>query len=360
MIRNKFLICILIITNILFASGCISDDQEDKIDYAKVFLDEYREIIEFSNLTGKDEIIFYNNYPYDIYIIESSVHGTAIVFDPSKNKNIPSNYDKIDVKKYDIKLEDVVWPKGVEIYPLGNKIFFRTAGPIIINSIDLENMNFIIDPTGSLIIPDNSFTYAYMGFVQKNEGNIFINGTLVMQYSDDLIIFKGEGQNATWSKGQAEIDADIISSYSIRNNFIAKARITNSEAIDSLEKKAKEIDIRLRNGFYYDKQGNFNYQLFKADERDYYRIAQEGNVNREEATKFLETIEVSGTPKDLITLFLDNFYIKLITFILLIYGIIEILLKILIFIKYRKMECIKKNINIYSDSKLLFRKKENP
>ena len=51
MIRNKFLICILIITNILFASGCISDDQEDKIDYAKVFLDEYREIIEFRALS---------------------------------------------------------------------------------------------------------------------------------------------------------------------------------------------------------------------------------------------------------------------------------------------------------------------
>lgn len=357
MVRSKLVLYIFIIVITLLVFGCTSNDQEELKEYAKVFLNEYRDIIEFSNLTDKGEIIFYNNYPYNIHIRESSIHGTAIEFLASNNKSISSNYDKIDINKYNIKLEDSYWPKGAEIYPLGNMLFFGNAGTIIIDSnLGLENMNFINYPTGRIIIPTNAFIYAYKGFIQKNEGGIFINGTLALQDSHNLLIFKG--QKANWSKEQAKIDANIISFYSIRNNFLAKARMTNSKAIESLEKKAKEIDIKLGNGFYYDNQGNFDRQLFETDEKDYYRIAQEGNVQREEAKRFLEIIERSEIPKDFITIFLDNIFVKSVTVVSFLYAILEILIKSLIFIKYRKIEYIKKNINIYKDLRLLFGKEK--
>jgi len=379
MINKKFLLILLaifsliIITNYYMSLDNSVTENELK-DYSKTFLKEYKKIIEFSNLTNadRDAIYFYKNYPYNVDIATSSVHGIAIDFEPSNNKTIPSgsNFENISIYKFKIRLEDAFWPKG---YQLNNSeksaiIIGEDNSDINICNNQFNIFNIIIGLNSTLIVPENCYQYSHGAFIKKNEGYVFINGTLIIQGSPNSIIFKGSKQKNAWSERSAEIDADIVSFEYINNFFLGKAKLTNSKIIASLENQAKNIADKLRNGGYYTESGEFKYDEYNFDKKQYLNIVINGNVETDVAMSFLDEIEKASPPKDIFTKINEYSLLIKLSLITLFYSIFVMLLKFLLFIKciikhnkhikefkkcYRSLNL---DITIFKDIKEIFKK----
>lgn len=360
MSKINFVSYILIILIFFSILGCISKDsnKEDELeDYTIIFLKSYKEIIEFSNLSENDKnsITFYKNYPYDAYIGISSIHGIGIEFTPSNNKNIHSNFEDINIIKINKSLEEHIWPRGSQSYYDSNSPYLQNDGFMYVNNSFFGGVDIINGPNSTIIIPQKSIIFSNGDFIKINQGYIFINGTLIIQNSNNLFIFKGMNDKSAWSEEQAKIDADIISFEFIKNVFFKDAEISNSSALTSLKKQASIIDHKLKNGEYYDQNEVFDKQELDFDKIEYFKIAIEGNIKTDVAEDYLNDLQKAENP-DIFTKINEIWSLKLFGLIALIYSILMISIKIIIIFKYRSLKFLTGDCTLIKDIKILVHK----
>jgi hypothetical protein len=348
----------------VYPNNSITEDELK--EYGITFLEDYKRIIKFSNLTDNDKenIPFYQNYPYNIGIGISSVHGIAIEFVSSDNKTIQSNFDDIKIVKFNDRLEDIFWPKGSEFYISGQP-YLEVENKMNMCDGFIGAVDIIIESNGILEVQENCTVFSYGPLIKRNNGSVHINGTLIIQTNENSLIFKGKKDRILWSKERAKVDADIVSFKYIDTIFLREAKITNSSVLTSLENQATIISNKLRNGEYYTESNKFKDDEYDSDKKKYFEIALDGNVKTEAAKSFLDSIEKANPPKDIFTKI--NEY-PLVIKLGIIYSLSVILIKIFLLlkciIKHNKSikefkECFRSlnlNLSILKDFKEIFRK----
>lgn len=265
-------------------------------DYARTYLQEYMDLVEFYGNGFGNLTQFRFCEHYDVLAVVSSAHGAAVFFDSSSKWSF-------ETKTIPERIEFYVW-KNMREYE--NDSFWHIQHP-------QENglPNYTI--SANLQVGDGTTpTYFYVGektvatltndytITVKPLGRMRIDGAL--KYENRMIL-RGSNNERDWLPKAAVIDATNEFLRIAKDLAVAEAGLRKIAGFDILREKAEQIERNKATGVY---EGNEALQ--QIHEQEFWELADEYDIHPEVAAGIIELAKERYTQQPWYAPYADVFF----------------------------------------------------